>query len=105
MSRTLSRSDDNSSVELAVGETFDVALEENPTTGYRWSVETSPPDALVLDGDEFSAAGAGIGAGGQRRFRFRAARAGTFTLSCRNARPWEPAATSMDTFRVTGAIR
>ena len=34
------------SVDLVVGETFELSLAENPTTGYRWQVDPAPPPVL-----------------------------------------------------------
>jgi hypothetical protein len=49
-----------------MGEVFDVVLAENPTTGYRWILDVSPSQAIVLvsdEFDEFTVSGEGIGTG------------------------------------------
>lgn len=85
-----------SAVSLARGQPLVVCLVENPSTGYRWSLEAGA--GLQLDADVFTPAGAGIGAAGQRRLTLRAAAPGTFRLVLLHRREWEPPAMALASF-------
>jgi inhibitor of cysteine peptidase len=82
--------DSGTTVELAVGGTLVVDLEENATTGFSWSVETTPA-MLKAAGDEQVAAGdtGVVGAAGRHIFTWEATAAGTGELRLQYARPWE----------------
>jgi inhibitor of cysteine peptidase len=89
-SRELGEGDNDRMVGLAPGESFDVVLPENATTGFRWSLERSAePVVRLLVDTVIAAEGGGIGAGGGRRFRFVADRPGEASLSLMHWRPWE----------------
>lgn len=96
---TLTEKDAGRTVELAPGETVAVQLQENPTTGYRWTVEETA--GLQLAGDDLASRG-GIGAAATHTFRFRAAAPGSFEVRLRNWRAWEGEGSVRDrfTFRV-----
>ncbi|MDE3177953.1 MAG: protease inhibitor I42 family protein [Pseudomonadota bacterium] len=83
---------DGATVELAVGEEFEVELAENPTTGYRWFLDDPHSASLSATGDAFEAGGDARGAPGRRRLRFRAEQAGELRLQFHNRRSWEASA-------------
>jgi predicted secreted protein len=88
-------------ITVRVGERFSIGLESNRTTGYGWAL-----DASNMAG---SFRGVGptytpipppqpggpplVGSGGQECFGLEATASGTFTLSFRYVRPFEPATT------------
>jgi inhibitor of cysteine peptidase len=80
---TLTEQDSGRTVEVNVGRVVEVRLTENPTTGYRWTVEA----ASGVD-CRFDAVG-GIGAVGMRVFQFRSNCAGLYELRLKNWREWE----------------
>ncbi len=91
-------------LEVTVGDTIEVTLEGNPSTGYGWEVDTV--DAAVLEpaGEpEFvSAADADVvGAGGTFTFTFTAAGDGETHLELVYRRPWETDVAPADGFGVT----
>ena len=62
--------DRNSDLVLTCGETFEVRLPENATTGYQWSV-AQLPDAVALVEDDTAVPDVLLpGAAGEHRFRF-----------------------------------
>jgi len=90
--------------EMKVGETFEVQLPENPTTGYRWYLRTSGGSCLELADDSFQpSGGTTCGAGGMRRWRFCAVRAGSADIEMVHRRSWEkgPAEAFSLTIRVS----
>jgi inhibitor of cysteine peptidase len=77
---TLSRADDGRSVELGVGDTVVLRLEENPTTGYQWALDQDSGDVLALRAsDDVGSPGSAVGGGGERAFTFTASKAGRAT--------------------------
>jgi inhibitor of cysteine peptidase len=72
-----------------VGDQVSVALDENPTTGYRWQTAVDEAALRPLD-DTFEAASAATGAGGTRRFTFEILTSGVTELRLRKLRSWQP---------------
>ncbi len=76
------------------GETVELILEGNPTTGYQWSVVRITETALSQDYEESYAPGSTggtpvVGSGGVYKFQFKAVKAGTSTVELAYHRPWE----------------
>jgi len=77
-------------VNLHVGETVEVALPGNPTTGFDWGgARSSDVITLVRDSNESTAGPGIVGAGGVHTFVFKATSAGQDTVQLFYARPWE----------------
>jgi inhibitor of cysteine peptidase len=92
---------DGQAVELAIGQEVEVALPENPTTGYRWRLESSGEPACAGAGDAFEPPDPPTpGRGGTHRWRFRAERAGRGTIALALRRAWERPGAPARTFRV-----
>ncbi|MGH8445303.1 MAG: protease inhibitor I42 family protein [Solimonas sp.] len=90
---TVTEADAGKTVQLSAGQSLEVRLESNPTTGYRWQL-TLPDDApLRQHGEPEYQAGAYaegiVGAGGVETWRFDAARAGRVGLRFEYRRPFE----------------
>ena len=83
----LNEGDHDRTVEVSVDDVLTVRLQENPTTGYAWSVDAV--NGLEQVGDSFDAGSAAIGAAGVRVLRFRATRPGLCELRLKNWREWE----------------
>jgi inhibitor of cysteine peptidase len=98
--------DNGTTVELAVGGTLVVDLEENVTTGLSWSVETTPA-MLKATGDEQLAPGdtGVVGAAGRHVFTWEATTAGTGELTLVYARPWETGVAPVKRFAVTVVVQ
>jgi inhibitor of cysteine peptidase len=93
--------DKGRNVELRKGDTLVVRLPENPTTGYRWSVEEDGT-ILQLQSTHFDLTeGAGVGAGGWRTLTFRAEAAGTSKVQLRMWEHWEGDASVTERYVVT----
>ena len=98
---TLTEEDSGKPTQVPVGARVNICLQENPTTGYRWSLRHFKSESLALESDEYeSATGSGIGGGGIRHFLFVAKAAGTTTIILKNMRAWEPEEQAAKTFSV-----
>lgn len=87
----LGDADNGSSITLAAGETLELVLTSNPTTGYSWSA-AEVPDCLEQEGEaeyDSDALPGMMGAGGEDTWRFTAVEPGEGSLRLEYARPWE----------------
>jgi inhibitor of cysteine peptidase len=70
--------DSGGTIVMFAGETFEIVLEGNPTTGYQWEVEPLDTPSLEQIGQpSYELSSDAIGAGGIYTFRFRAAAVGS----------------------------
>ncbi|HSX71510.1 protease inhibitor I42 family protein [Pseudomonas subflava] len=79
-------------MQLHAGQTLNVALPSNPTTGFRWEVVEAAPGILRSLGPEvyMTPEDAGlVGAGGQSTWRYQAYQTGEGRLLMQYRRPWE----------------
>jgi inhibitor of cysteine peptidase len=93
-------------VVLAVGQTLQVSLPANVTTGFDWAVDGAVPSQLTSVSDTYdTTAPAGVvGAGGTRTFVFRADSRGNGALRLVYARSWE-SGPPQKTFAVTVVVK
>jgi len=90
-------SNDGGVVTVAPGETVEVVLPQNASTGYRWEVSPSP--GLTVVDDRVEGGGDALpGAAAQRVFVLRVREPGEVRALLR--RPWEPPEAAARTFRV-----
>jgi predicted secreted protein len=101
----LTEADNGDTVSLAVGETIQVTLESNPTTGYEWLYQSGDPDVIKQVGDAvYNEPDSGLmGAGGSETFTFEATGAGETVLELWYMRPWESVQPDT-TFEVTVVV-
>jgi predicted secreted protein len=77
-------------VRVPVGETFEVGLAENSTTGFRWVLVSDGSPHCALVADEFRSPGHDApGRAGVHCWRFRAEHAGRAGIALASRRPWE----------------
>jgi inhibitor of cysteine peptidase len=99
---TLSTIDNGKIVSLKKGQMLVIRLDENPTTGYRWSTPTLNTQVLELKSDQFNQLGHGaIGGGGQRVFIFQANNVGQTKLQIQKRREWASEQSVIDQFEAT----
>ena len=79
---------DNKSITISVGDTLELSLAENPTTGFRWMLASSGAPVCALKGDDFVPAGQKPGEGGRHNFTFLVGQAGESTITLHSARKW-----------------
>ncbi|SFN32108.1 protease inhibitor I42 family protein [Proteiniclasticum ruminis] len=80
------------------GAHLEIILEENPTTGYSWTMDDYDTSLLKLEKDEYSAStteGA-VGSGGTHLYRFTGQKEGNITLIFRYYRNWEGKDTAVE---------
>ncbi len=106
---SVNKSSDGREVKVSVEKTLAVALDSNPTTGFRWNLrENSDESVLQLVGNEFVAAGTTKpplpGTGGEEVWIFEAQKKGTSKVSMEYTRPWEEGVEPAETFGLTTLV-
>jgi inhibitor of cysteine peptidase len=78
-------------VNLKPGDTFEVRLEANPSTGYGWMVSAEKNSIVRQKSMKFIRGGVGdiAGAGGRNVWKFEGVKAGNQKLTFSYQRPWE----------------
>ena len=83
----------SNTIDVEVGETFQISLNSNPSTGFRWQLDTVAVKLGIPEGKEggdFQAPpNRDIGSGGKQLFTFEAKTAGKEELVFHYKRPWE----------------
>jgi predicted secreted protein len=93
--------ENDQAVEATVGDAVILALPENGTTGYQWSVQPKGNEVVVESSEFAPPESAAPGASGRRVIRLRAVRAGTAKVDVRLQRPWETTATDRRDLAIT----
>jgi predicted secreted protein len=97
------------SLETTTGETINITLDSNITTGYKWNLVTEP-DAKVLKllSSEYVEPAASnppvVGAGGKEVWKFQATGRGTTSLKLAYFRPFDPTQVAKE-FTVTVVVK
>ena len=74
---------------LHVGDSVELRLPENPSTGYRWSINIALADAATLTASRWNAGGPGVGVGGTREFVITVKEPGMVRLHAKLWREWQ----------------
>lgn len=101
---TLTERDDGQRITASVGDTVDIRLAENATTGYRWTLEPPATEVLVLSDAGADYPGGDLGSAGEAHFRLTVSVPGTAVLRLVYGRRWEGEAGISRTFSVEVAV-
>ncbi len=98
----LTAKDAGTTVHVKQGETLEIALEGNPTTGYTWEVAPGSGDVVALQGEpQFKADTSALGSGGVMTLQFKAVKQGTAPLKLIYHRTFEAGVAPLQSFEVT----
>jgi inhibitor of cysteine peptidase len=103
----LTQADNSKSVEARPGDLIIIRLPENPTTGFRWTVDNVDPLCVEAQGSSFSPGRDGaVGGGGERTFSFQVkGEGGTGNIGLKLRREWETDASPVERYSVTVKVR
>jgi inhibitor of cysteine peptidase len=102
----LSEGDSGSTVSAWIGDTLEVELMGNPSTGFTWEPASVPQPVLERVGEaRFTPDSSAIGAGGRITLRYRAAQAGQVQLALAYRRAFEAAVPPARTFSLNVTVR
>lgn len=102
----INESSNGHEIMLPVGQMLEICLRENPTTGFRWSLESKGEPACVFAKDFFesvadlSARADTPGRGGNHHWQFQTAQVGLGIIELSYHRPWEKEKAPVQTFTV-----
>lgn len=86
----LTQADEGKSISIKMGDVMEISLNENSSTGFRWSLEKSNDEILeLLNSDYIQAFGSEVGSGGKRIWKFKAKKSGDVLLVLKRWRAWE----------------
>jgi inhibitor of cysteine peptidase len=75
-------------IDLAIGQTIEIRLQENPTTGFRWQLMGGDRAVCAMTSDTFKPESGPPGRGGKHSWIFKAVRPGKCDIEFRYRRPW-----------------
>jgi inhibitor of cysteine peptidase len=102
---SLTSEDAGRPISVNAGEAIEIGLPENPTTGFRWSIESLSGELTLVSSEFEPAAQPKPGAGGRRAIRLRANDPGAGELQLRYSREWQSASANARTAIFTFAIK
>ena len=104
--RRLTERNLGSSLELQLGDRFEVVLSGNPTAGYQWEDSFWDETVLKLLGQpNYKQRSAAVGSGGEFAFTFEAVAVGQTKVELVYRRPFEPTVKARRTFEITAVVK
>lgn len=104
--RQLTEADNGRLIELNVGDTLEITLPGNPTTGFQWEVDSVDSAILRQVGEsKFEPSNNAVGSGGQVTFRFEAVGTGQTELKLIHHRLFEENVAPIQTFEVSVTVK
>jgi inhibitor of cysteine peptidase len=92
-------------LEAALGQTVEICLTENPTTGFRWRMAQAAEPVGTLLCDAFEPGRQAPGQPGIHRWQFKVVAAGSGPLRFVYRRSWEDDAAAASVFSVTLSVK
>jgi inhibitor of cysteine peptidase len=104
--RVITTAEAGQQVALSVGESREVVLAGNPTTGYQWEVASLDTSIVKpIDAATYEPSGTAMGSGGQFTFRIQAVAPGQTSLKLVYRRPFEKETPPIQTFEVALIVK
>jgi inhibitor of cysteine peptidase len=97
---SLAEKDNGRTIDVRPGETVQVTLPENATTGYRWAIDHYDQDSIEAVSTEPHYPAKAVGSGGEVAFSFKAKKNGNGEIALKHWRQWEGDASVTARFRV-----
>jgi predicted secreted protein len=89
MQHSVSIDSNKKTLTVQKGDTIEIELDETPTSGYNWEVDSVDQNLCELVSSDYSLyAHAGIGGGGVRTMIFRIKNSGNGTIKLKNWQRW-----------------
>jgi inhibitor of cysteine peptidase len=102
---TIDETSNGHTLEAAPGQTVEICLEENPTTGFRWRMVQSGETVATLVRDAFEPGRQAPGQPGVHRWQFKAAASGSGPVRFVYRRSWEDDSAAARVFTVTLSVK
>ncbi len=85
----INESSNGHEIVLPVNQMLEIYLSENPTTGFRWNLESKGEPACVFVKDFFESVSDKPGRGGNHHWQFQTAQVGLGIIELSYRRSWE----------------
>ena len=92
--------DNDRTLDIHPGETIQISLPENATTGYRWEIDRYDEDVLKLLAAEPCYTANAVGSGGVVAFTFQGKKTGAGEIALKHWRSWEGDSSVIARFRI-----
>jgi inhibitor of cysteine peptidase len=97
---SLTETDNGRTIDIRLGETVQVILPENATTGYRWAIDHYNEEFIEALSTEPHYSAKAVGSGGEVAFIFRGQKIGTGEFVLKHWRHWEGDSSVTERFRL-----
>jgi inhibitor of cysteine peptidase len=84
------------SIDLPVGQTVEIRLQENPSTGFRWSIASDGTPQCTVVADSYQSQPGPPGQAGVHVWDLRGVQPGQCTFEVRYSRSWEHVPAAQD---------
>jgi len=101
MPTVLTSADNGKTADLRVGDEATLRLPENPSTGYRWAVDTTDPNLINLRQVNYVSASNAMGVGGEVEWLIEAKAPGAAEVKFKRWRPWEGDSSIVERYTIT----
>jgi inhibitor of cysteine peptidase len=101
----LVETDNDRTVDIRLGETVQVNLPENATTGYRWAIDHYDEEFIKALATEPHYTANALGSGGEVAFTFQVKKIGTGEIVLKHWRHWEGNSSVIARFRIRLHVR
>jgi inhibitor of cysteine peptidase len=102
---TIDETSNGQTLEAALGQTLEICLKENPTTGFRWRMAQADGPVTTLLRDAFEPGRQAPGQPGIHRWQFKVVAAGSGPVRFVYRRSWEDDAAAARVFTVTLRVK
>jgi inhibitor of cysteine peptidase len=102
---TIDETRNGQTLEAAPGQTVEICLKENPTTGFRWRMAPAGGPAGTLLGDVFEPGRQAPGQPGIHRWQLKVAATGSGPVRFVYRRTWEEDSAAARVFTVTLSVK
>jgi inhibitor of cysteine peptidase len=97
----INEAQNDSSIELSVGDELVITLDGNPTTGYQWEMEPINNNVVELQNlPEYKSGNSLVGSGGQYKFTLKAVKTGSSTVALKYYRSFEADVPPIQTYSI-----
>jgi predicted secreted protein len=99
--RQLDETANGSAITLHKGESVEIRLRENRTTGFKWHLRGKGEPVCEVESEDFQPEETGVGVGGTHSWKIKALAKGTARIELSLARSWEVGKPSAQAFALT----
>lgn len=102
----INKDSNGKTISMPTGQTLEIQLEGNITTGYEWQIISVEETILKPNGEpKYNSDSKLAGAGGEFIFKFDAKNPGEAHLKLGYLRPWEENTEPIETFEITVMVK